>query len=165
MIMLTCSCFRMLLSAKERGDLGLVSFLEKNIADHSNIVSDGCGGTYVKELSGFSNIARNTGIFSGPCDFVNAVKFGPAAYTFEGPLLAEAPYPEVIVAKAWSNGTNLDVILYPGDKPCKVTLSLERLKKGATYVYGEKEIIGDKEGKASIDVSVEGRTPVYLKLT
>jgi len=158
-----------LLSASERGDHELATYLEKSIRACSTTKSDGCGGTYIAELSGFSNIALATGIFSGPEDFRNTVNVGPPKHTFEGPLLAEAPYPDVIVAKAWSyDGNDLDIVLYPGQegKSIKAHLSLERLRKGVRYSLiqweSKKTFKADGQGKAVVEVVVEGRTPIMV---
>lgn len=158
-----------MLTAIERGDTELAEYLENSIRQSSKILSDGCGGTYVGGLSCFSNTARATALFSGPEDFRNTVNVGPPEHTFEGPLLAEAPYPQVVVAKAWSHdGKDLDIVLYPGQEGMieRVRLSLERLKKDGKYTVKqegeEKHIVGDKDGKAFVEVTVEGRTPIYI---
>jgi hypothetical protein len=157
------------LSATERGDTELAEYLENSIRSVTKTVSDGCGGTYIDGLSTFSNTAFAAGIFAGPEDFRNTVVAGPPEHTFEGPLLAEASYPQVVVAKAWSHdGKDLDVVLYPGQEGVieRVTLSLERLKKGGKYVVKqegeEKNIEGDNDGKATVEVVVEGRTPIFV---
>lgn len=158
-----------MLSATERGDTELAEYLEKSIRSATETVSDGCGGTYIDGLSTFSNAAFAAGIFGGPEDFRNTVDAGPPEHIFEGPLLAEAPYPQVVVAKAWSHdGKNLDIVLYPGQEGVveRVTLSLERLKSRGKYVVKqdgeEKNIEGDIDGNATVEVIVEGRTPIHV---
>jgi hypothetical protein len=158
------------MSATERGDHELAAHLENSIRSCSKTLSDGCGGTYIEALSGFTNIALATGLFSGPEDFRNTVNKGPPEHTFDGPLLAEAPYPDIIVAKAWSHdGTDLDLVLYPGQDGStpRVKLSLERLKKGGRYSISQggsmQNFVADGQGSAVIEVLVRGRTPVMIQ--
>ena len=91
-------------------------------------------------------------------------------HTFDGPLLAEAPYPDIIAAKAWSHdGTDLDLVLYPGQDGAtpRVKLSLERLKKGGRYSISQgdstQNFVADGQGSAIVDVLVRGRTPVMIQ--
>ncbi len=50
-----------------------------------------------------------------------------------GPHLAEAPYPAVIVTSAVARGAALDLVLRPGASPASVTLRLEGLDPGRAY--------------------------------
>ena len=142
----------------------------KAIRSCSKTLSDGCGGSYIEDLSGFTNIGIATGLFSGPEDFRNTVNTGPPEHTFDGPLLAEAPYPEVIVAKAWSHdGSDLDLVLYPGQDGStpRVKLNLERLKKGGRYSISQgdsmQHFMADGQGSAVVEVLVRDRTPVMIQ--
>jgi len=82
-------------------------------------------------------------------------------------LLAEAPYPEVVVAKAWShNGKDLDVVGQEG-ATLRTRLSLERLVKAEKYAFEQggvkKTLLANVQGKAIVEVLVEGRTQFFLK--
>ncbi|KAM5349950.1 hypothetical protein ACJ41O_006455 [Fusarium nematophilum] len=51
-------------------------------------------------------------------DLPNATVNGLDFVAMFGPLLANAPFPDVLRAKAWSeDGKKLDLVLYPGNKP------------------------------------------------
>lgn len=152
------------MAAKERGDEDLAEYLASDIAKISTVAKDAEGGTYLPELSGFTNIALATGRFSSVNDFRNNIHKGPPEHTFTAPLLAEAPYPDVVVAKAWSNGDDLDLVFYPGTEGARVTvpLDLERLKPGEAYVFGDSRVVASETGKAKMMVTVEGRTPVHI---
>jgi hypothetical protein len=100
--------------ATNQGDYELAAHLENSFRSCSKTLSDGCGRTCIEDLSGFTNTALATELLSGPEDVHNTVSNGSPEHTFGGPLLAEAPYPEVIVAKASSDdGSGLDLVLYP----------------------------------------------------
>jgi hypothetical protein len=84
---------------------------------------------------------------------------------FRGPLLAEARYPEVLVAKAYSDGNDLHLVLYPGREPGSRTLRIERLKpRGAYRVRGgtPERMVANDEGAANVTVNLQGRHELYL---
>ena len=50
-----------------------------------------------------------------------------------GPILADADYPEVLVARAVTDGTALDLVLRPGVARGRRTLTIGRLRAGHRY--------------------------------
>jgi hypothetical protein len=93
-----------------------------------------------------------------------AVVDGPAKSTFSGPLLQEAPYPQVLVAKAFSHGEDLELVLYPGDGGGAQTLRLGRLVPGKRYCVRETgfAFAAGGDGEAEIEVALSGRTAVTI---
>lgn len=89
---------------------------------------------------------------------------GPSKTTLAGPILSEAPYPGVLVAKARSHDSkDLDIVLYPSAESGVFPLGISRLVPGQEYAYGaEKSVIADKNGEIKIEVPVEGRTCVHI---
>ncbi len=81
-----------------------------------------------------------------------------------GPILAEASYPEVIVARAVTDGEALDLVLHPGAEPGPQRLGLARLVPGRSYRVQQTGAIftADAEGKAGIELVVSGRTPIEI---
>ncbi|WAO91622.1 Ldi domain-containing protein [Fusarium falciforme] len=64
-------------------------------------------------------------------DLANATLHGPSDEALSGPLLEDAPFPEVLVAKAYSeDGKKLDLVLYNGKEPGSFKLGFERLVPG-----------------------------------
>jgi hypothetical protein len=94
-------------------------------------------------------------------DMVN--KGLPEAWA-KGPILAEVSYPDVIVARAVTDGEGLDLVLHPGAEPGPQRLGLARLVPGRSYKVQQNgtTFTADREGKAQIDVTVEGRTPIEI---
>ncbi len=90
-------------------------------------------------------------------DMVN--KGLPAAWA-KGPILAEATYPEAIVARAVTDGDALNLVLHPGGEPVKTRLGLARLVPGRGYrvVQGDERFIAGSDGKHAFDVHLAGRT-------
>jgi hypothetical protein len=155
------------MAAKEKGDQDLANHLAASVtAATGPLLSDGCGGTYAANNSTLNNAALANARFNGTNMFVNTLLHGPPEYTFQGPLLADAPYPEVVVAKAWSSGEDLDLVLWDGDGKGTFYLRIERLNPGARYRWEEGvggEFVADEKGVAVVGVWVEGRTPVHIK--
>ena len=92
---------------------------------------------------------------------------GPPSSALSGPVLTGATYPDVLVAKAFSDGADLNLVLYPGGPSSRQRLRVERLHPGRAYavVSGEERgsVVADADGCASIDVWLgEGRTEVRL---
>ena len=86
---------------------------------------------------------------------------------FTGPLLAGCAYPDVIPAKAASSGDDLDLVLYNGAEPGNFRIELERLRPDTAYTVnaGGQTFVSDSEGKAGLEVYLDGRTEVKITLT
>jgi hypothetical protein len=82
-----------------------------------------------------------------------------------GPYVTGIDYPAVLVARAHSGGSDLDLVLYPGHKAGTYSLTVERLAPGRRYdVSGAltQELVADDRGVAALWVRVDGRTPVKV---
>jgi hypothetical protein len=83
-----------------------------------------------------------------------------------GPLLEEAAYPHVLVAKAVSDGRALDVVVYPGREAGRRELGLTQLTPGGRYrCVGalESELLADPQGRARIHIDLEGRHELQVQ--
>jgi hypothetical protein len=92
---------------------------------------------------------------------------GPPQNVFTGPILEEAPFPDVLVAKAWSHdGEGMELVLYPGKGAGNFQLGFTRLKPGEKYsldrANGKVSTEAHKDGTASFEVRVDGRTALNL---
>jgi hypothetical protein len=77
-----------------------------------------------------------------------------------GPFLEDADYPEVLVARAVSDGSALDLVLRPGDAKGRQTLTIARLRPSHTYrTQGavDADVTADAFGKAYVQVDLENR--------
>jgi hypothetical protein len=98
-------------------------------------------------------------------DFRNSFVKGPPKPALAGPILVAASYPDMLVAKAFSRGQDLELVLYNGKAPGPQQLGIERLKAGAMYrVTGATvpTLTADAEGRATLSVQLDGRTAVRL---
>ena len=147
-------------------------FGEDDIADGAQRALDlDCGLTNeggVRRYGVGSNLANALalqGALARTGDFRATVVDGPPKSVFTGPQLAEVRYPDVLVARAFSDGSALELVLYPGVSDTRQTLRIERLRPGERYaVEGatSSELVADQNGTASIEVNLSGRTPVTI---
>jgi hypothetical protein len=88
----------------------------------------------------------------------------PEAYR-NGPRLSEASYPDTLVARAVSDGDDLELVLYPGNGAKIQGLGLDQLVPGRTYnTQGtiDSQVIADALGRATIAVNLTERTAVRV---
>ena len=98
-------------------------------------------------------------------DFRKTIAEGPPEGSLGGPILADAKYPDVLVARAFSNGNDLDLVLYSGAKPGPQKIRIERLRPEAKYSVrngAENTFAADRNGAASLSVELQGRTPIHV---
>jgi hypothetical protein len=97
-------------------------------------------------------------------DWRDTILQGPPAAAYSGPLLEGCSYPDVLVAKAFSHGEDLALVLYNGTDKTDHTLRVERLQKDRTYTILEtgRKIRADEAGTATLDCRIAGRTPLTL---
>lgn len=88
---------------------------------------------------------------------------GPPECVKRGPILSGVPFPEVLVAKAYSHdGEGMDLVLYPGKEAGLFQLRFEHLLAGRTYELSGTTAIASKVGDAVFEICVDGRTPLTL---
>ncbi|MDR2608669.1 MAG: hypothetical protein LBC57_09785 [Treponema sp.] len=97
-------------------------------------------------------------------DWQDTILKGPPEAAYTGPALTGCSYPEVLVAKAFSHGEDLELVLYNGTENKNQTIGIERLQKDRIYTVKETglKIRSDTAGKASIDCNLDGRTQLTL---
>jgi hypothetical protein len=82
-----------------------------------------------------------------------------------GPLLDDVEYPQVLVARAVSDGRALEAVLYPGDRQGRQSLGLSQLRPGSLYRCEGSvapEVVADAAGTARVMVDLDGRTEFRL---
>lgn len=99
---------------------------------------------------------------NGLSDLVNAER--PAAWR-DGPVIDDAPYPDVLPARAVSDGAALEAVLYPGATGGRFDLTLAGLRAGAGYrldgCVGERAI-ADADGRVRLAVELDGRREIRV---
>ena len=90
----------------------------------------------------------------------NRVNRGMPEQWLAGPILEDADYPEVLVARAVTDGAALDLVLRPGVGKARQTLTIGRLRAGHRYrTHGavDAEVTADVHGNACVHVDLEER--------
>lgn len=152
------------MSAREFGDDELAEAALRSM-DQDCGRQDQDGVSWYRDASCLANVWAVEAKLMRTGDFRNTFVRGPAPSAFTGPQLAEARYPDVLVAKATSAGEDLDLVVYPGRGHGRQTLGLARLKPGAAYrVQGRPDLDfrADAAGTARIEVELSGRTALAV---
>jgi hypothetical protein len=102
----------------------------------------------------------------GRKDGLRAMVATPAATGHAGPSLVEAPYPDVLIARARCSGASLDLVLHPGSDATAAPITLAGLLPNRAYTTGFGEVPGftaDAAGRAQLHVPLRGRTVLSVK--
>jgi hypothetical protein len=149
-------------AAGEMGDREVLELLRQRVRDeYPGSLEDG-----VRVTSGVSNFAHASllGLFAqGPGVRRSLHVRGTPAATLRGPLLLDAPYPDVLVLRAVNDGGVLSGTLGPG-RPSAAggtyKLELGQLRPGAAYHCEnlvEPTLTADAQGRAVVHVRLAGR--------
>lgn len=77
-----------------------------------------------------------------------------------GPKLVDAPYPNVLIARATSNGPVLDLVLHPGGTATSAPITIAGLRPNHPYRTGpgDAPFLSNEAGQAQLSVPLHGRT-------
>jgi hypothetical protein len=160
----TGSFAAILVAAKEFGDDWIADAAQNSLDSDCGL--DMTGG--VRRYLGGSNDTNSYAVLGQLMrtgDFRRSFVEGPGAKALTGPVLDDAPYPQVLVAAALSDGADLRMVLYPGQGDGLQTLGLAQLAPGQRYTIAGAEVAtvsADADGTARLDVILCGRTAVRL---
>ena len=122
------------------------------------------GALINKGLSTLWRGASLRGRMSGYQDWTKMLKKGPPYSVLRGPILEEVPFPQVLVAKAYSHdGDSMELVVYNGKDAGNFRFGFTRLHPGATYHLNGKSAVAGKDGSVSFDIHVDGRTAMKLE--
>lgn len=98
-------------------------------------------------------------------DWCKMIQKGPPEQVFRGPILDSVPFPEVLVAKAYSrDGQTVELVLYNGKEAGTFPLRFTKLRSGKRYKLGVQTVLANGEGCASFEAAINGRTALKLEL-
>jgi hypothetical protein len=162
-------------SAGEMGDMEILEATQQAIAEDCRPELKGGVKRYMGS-SNMANVRMMRGALARRDDFARSLLLPPSESVRTGPLLAQATYPEVLVAKARSeDGASLDLVLHPGAGRGEQTLGFERLQAGRRYTLQGMDagkgagaavtctLLADAAGKARVAVQLDGRTVLRLQ--
>jgi hypothetical protein len=151
-------------AAKEMGDTELADRLRTDIEATLDPVTEG-GVKRYRKASTLSNAALLGAIVAGPFTHRQRVARGmPQAWQI-GPILEECSYPEVLVARAVSDGHDLRLVLRPGALPGRQRITVADLLPEERYdVRGavQDEVVAGGDGRAVLEVDLGDRTELHI---
>lgn len=157
-----CAYGAILMSAREFGDDELAEAAQRAMDQDCGLSRNGVA-CYTKG-SNLANVGAVEGALMRTNDFRKSFVVGPPESALAGPMLADAKYPDVLVAKAWSDGSDLDLVLHPGAAAGAQKLGLAQLRPGGEYaIRGTgRKFRADEQGRAAIEVEIPGRTALTI---
>jgi hypothetical protein len=124
------------------------------------------GATRHTGLSTLGNVLAAVGRFGGTSITADLNDGNLPDQWSTGPILAEAAYPEVLVARAVTDGRRLDLVLRPGTADhSRTKLGIHRLVPHMTYAVtgaSESHITANAQGNAHIWIHLSDRTEVDI---
>ncbi|MGQ0843508.1 MAG: linalool dehydratase/isomerase domain-containing protein [Sporichthyaceae bacterium] len=151
------------MAARELGDVEFADAAQRALDAKPTIDAD--GARRYKGASVWTNSYATLGRFGRHSGLRDLLAFGVPGEWRSGPVLAEAGYPDVLVAKAVTDGRALDLVLRPGNGPVRTRLAVERLVPYRTYtVVGAltSTVNADAVGRAEFEVDLGDRLEVRV---
>jgi len=151
-----------MMAAREFGEDDIAAAAQRSLEQDCKPSLDGGVRRYMAG-SNLANIAAATGRLMRTGDFRRSFVEGPSDATLAGPRLTGVRYPEVLVARAYSNGDDLQLVLHPGASAGDRSITVERLQPGRRYaVRGATvaEVVADANGQATCTVALHERIEV-----
>ena len=149
-------------NAREYGDEDSAQALEASLADR---LVEQHGARRYQGISVWGNLWLAFTRFGGEDAFRGLVCDGIPRRWRTGPVLADAAYPDVLVARAVSDGNDLALILRPGNGHTRTTIAVERLRPHRTYhTRGARDpaVTADPTGRALIEIDLNDRLELHL---
>lgn len=146
--------------AREMGDEEVYRASE-SAADTTLAPVNRDGARSYSSVSAYANAYLALARFGWKDAWFNLVTKGLAPHERTGPRLGAAPYPDILVARAVTDGRALEAVLVPGREPGRFPIGLERLTPGARYTLTgatEREVAARPDGTAAVHIDVTART-------
>ncbi|GHE41573.1 linalool dehydratase/isomerase domain-containing protein [Streptomyces capitiformicae] len=151
-------------AAREIGDTEAATAAEQALDELGDV--DDSGAVHWATGSNMANLMVMESHFGVAGGWREIITTRPSAEVLSGPVLAEASYPEVLVASAVSDGTALDLVLAPGAAPgSPQSLTITRLRPGVRYQVrgaGSTTLDADARGQAVLRVALHDRTRIRI---
>jgi hypothetical protein len=151
-------------AAKEMGDMELAQRLLTDAEAILDPVVEG-GVKHYRRASTLSTACMLGATAAGAYSHRQRVARGMPQSWQIGPVLDECAYPEVLVARAVSDGNDLRVVLRPGVAPGRQQVAIAALLPEQRYdVRGAviEELVAGRDGRAALDVDLDGRVELTI---
>ncbi len=154
------------LAAREMGDDEAAEAVQQSI-DASALLEHQDGVRRYRGLSPYGNLAHTLARFTRQNSMREMIAFNPPDTWSSGPRLTGAAYPDVLVARAVTDGRALDLVLRPGAEPVRTSLALDRLIPDATYEVdgaSPQRLVADAHGEATVlDIDLGDRVELRVR--
>lgn len=157
----------LLIAAQEMGDYEVGDRIME-VLDETKPAIEKCDGSVAYDFSVLTDASLLQGRLMQVGSWTKIVTQPLSEAARSGPVLDEVSYPDVLVAKAHSDGHDLRLVLAAGTPTAgRQRLGVKRLSPNARYdieVEGRRveSITATADGTAEFDVVVAARTPVVL---
>jgi hypothetical protein len=152
------------MAAREIGDEEYAAAAQATL-DEREPVASADGAHRYAEASGLANLYGVLGRFGRSSGMRDLLTHGAPEAWRTGPRLAGAAYPDVLVARAVTDGRALDLTLLPGGGPVRTALALDRLTPHRTYTTSgtlADSVTADAAGHALVEVDLGGRLEIRV---
>ena len=150
--------------AEEMGDAELAGTLAAQ-AEAEGEAAEVDGARSFPDASTFTNAYWAFAALGRPSGWYDLVNHGSPEAWRRGPVLADAPYPDVLVARAVTDGRDLQLVLRPGNGTGRHRLRIDRLEPGGAYAATgtvDATVTAAPDGTAHLDVDLDDRLEVRL---
>lgn len=153
-----------LMAAREAGDEQWAAGAQRTLDEREEIAQAGGARRYAN-ASVLANLYANLGRFGRHSGLRDLIVFGAPDAWRRGPVLAEAAYPDVLVAKAVTDGHALDLVLRPGNGPVRTALRIGRLAPHREYLVRgalDDRVTASADGQAVIGIELGDRHEIRI---
>jgi len=152
-------------AAKEHGDPELADALEASL-DKRYPTARSNGARAYTGISSWGNAGHVMARFTRAGSMRHLLAGEVPAQWKTGPVLAQAAYPDVLVARAVTDGRALDLVLRPGDGGGRTVLGVDRMAPRHDYVViggVDETVTADDDGCAMVTVDLDDRSEVAVR--
>lgn len=152
-------------AAKEHGDDELAAALEMSLDKRYRVVRKNGARAYTG-ISSWGNAGHVMARFTTENSMADLMAGKVPKPWKTGPILAQAGYPDVLVARAVTDGRGLNLVLRPGNGGGRTVLGIQRLAPRRDYVVTggvDDTLTADDDGCAVLTVDLDDRLEVMLR--
>ncbi len=152
-------------SAKEHGDDEMADALERSLDKRYKTIRKDGARAYTG-ISSWGNAGHVLARFTTKNSMAHLLAGQVPEQWKAGPVLGQAAYPDVLVARAVSDGRALELVLRPGSHGERTVLGIERLAPRHDYIVSggvDNTVTADEEGRALVTVALDARREVLLR--
>lgn len=152
-------------AAKEHGDTEMADALERSLDKRYETVRKNGARAYTG-ISSWGNAGHVMARFTTENSMAHLLAGEIPEAWKTGPALGQAAYPDVLVARAVTDGRALDLVLRPGKGGGRTALGVERLAPRHDYVVVggvDDTVTADDDGRALVTVDLDDRREIFVR--